>query len=133
MANALYDKGRNAFATGLIDWVNDDIRIALLSAGYTPNLATHDFVDDLGANIVARSGAMTGKTAVDGVCDADNTVVSLVSGAQITRIAIYKHNASDAAARLIALLDSGSGLPYTPDGTNITVSWSDGATKIFKL
>ena len=133
MANALYDKGRQGFLDGSIDWDTDDIRLALLSAGYTPDLATHDMVDDLGANIVARSGAFTGKSATDGVADASDVTISAVSGAQITRIAIYKYNASDAAARLIALIDTGTGIPVTPNGGDIIVQWDNGANKIFKL
>lgn len=135
MSNAMYDKGRDAFANKLIDWVNDDIRVALLSSGYTPNLSTHQYVSDLGANIVARSASsISGKSTLAGVCDATNHVIASVSGSQITRIALYQYNASDSAARLIGLIDSAAyGLPYTPDGTNITIIWDDGANKIFKL
>ncbi len=39
MANALYDKGREAFLRGQIDWINDDIRVILIDAAdYTVNL-----------------------------------------------------------------------------------------------
>lgn len=133
MANALYDKGRQGFLDGSIDWDTDDIRLAALSAGYVPNLNTHQFVSDLGANIVARSSALTSKTATDGVADAADVTLEAVSGAQITRLALFKHNASDAAARLIALFDTGTGLPVTPNGGPINVVWDNGANKIFKL
>ena len=42
MANALYDKGREAFLNGGINWLSDDIRVILTDASdYTVSLATH--------------------------------------------------------------------------------------------
>jgi hypothetical protein len=133
MANALYDSGREGFLDGSIDWDTDDIRVAALSSGYTPDLATHNMVDDLGANIVARSDALTGKTVTGGIADAADKTLSAVSGSQITRLALYKYNASDAAARLIGLIDTGTGLPVTPNGGDIIIAWANTTNKIFKL
>jgi hypothetical protein len=133
VANALYDKGREGFLSGAIDWDTDDIRIALVSAGYTPNLATHDMVDDLGANIVARSTAIASPTVTDGVAGHAAKTLTAVSGAQVTRIAYYKYNAADASARLICLIDTATGLPVTPNGGDITITPDTGANKLFKL
>jgi len=133
MANALYDKGRESFLKGEISWSSDNIKLALLSAGYTPNLSTDQFVTDLGANIVARSGNFTTKTTTAGVADADDEVLTSVSGSQVTRIAIYKDTGADATSRLIALIDTATNLPVTPNGGDITVQWDNGASKIFKL
>ena len=49
MANGWYEAGLRAFANGSIDWVNDDIRVALIDTGapYTVDLVNHDFKDDL--------------------------------------------------------------------------------------
>ena len=58
MANALYDKGRQGFLEGSIDWDTDDIRIILVDlADYTVNLATHDNLDDIpaGARVASLS------------------------------------------------------------------------------
>lgn len=133
MANALYDFGRQGFLEGAIDWDTDDIRLALVSSGYTPNLATDDFVADLGANIVARSGAFASKTVAAGVADAADVTLTAVTGSQATRIAIFKHTGSDATARLIALIDTATGLPVTPNGGDIVIQWDNGANRIFKL
>lgn len=133
MANALYDPGREGFLDGSIDWDSDDIRIAALSAGYTPNLATHKFVSDLGANIVARSTAITGATATGGVANHAAKTIPAVSGAQITRLAYYKYNVADGAARLICLIDTATNLPMTPNGGDITITPDTGANKLFKL
>jgi hypothetical protein len=54
MANALYDKGRQAFLEGSIAYLTDTIKVALVTNGYTPNLSTHQFYSDLtpGSNVV---------------------------------------------------------------------------------
>ncbi|MFM9470045.1 hypothetical protein ACKI1K_46580, partial [Streptomyces scabiei] len=62
MANSLYDLGRQLFLQGGCNWTSDTIKVALLSSGYTVNISTHQYVSDLGANIVARSGALSGKS-----------------------------------------------------------------------
>ena len=81
MADALYDKGRNGFLTGLIDWDTDDIRALLVrtSGGgggpyYTLDLAADDFLDDIPNNADCRPAsavALTSEAGVDGVADAD--------------------------------------------------------------
>jgi len=135
MANALYDKGREAFLNGDIDWLNDDIRIILIDlADYTPDLANHDFLNDVPvAARVAVSGALTSKTSTNGVADAADVTWPLVTGDPSEAIVIYQHTGSDATARLIAYIDTATGLPVTPNGGDITVQWDNGANKIFKL
>lgn len=133
MANALYDAGREAFLNGDIDWTNDNIKCCLVDTGtYTVNLATHDFLNDV-SGIVATSGNLAGKTSTAGVADADNVTFTAVSGATAEAIIIYKDTGVSATSQLIAYIDTATGLPVTPGGGDITVQWSDGASKIFKL
>ena len=135
MANVLYDKGRQGFLDGSIDWDTDDIRAILIdTADYTVNLSTHDNHDDIpGAARVAVSGALTTKTVVDGVADADDVTFSAVSGDECEAIVLYKHTGTESTARLIAYIDDATGLPVTPNGGDIEVQWAGGASKIFKL
>lgn len=135
MGNALYDKGRKGFLAGEIDWDADDIRVILIDvADYTVDLAVDDFLDDIpGAARVAVSGALTGKTTTDGVADADDVILSSVTGDQCEAIVIYKHTGVESTSALIAYIDSATGLPVTPNGGDITIQWDSGANKIFKL
>lgn len=135
MANALYDKGREGFLDGSIDFDTDDIRCILIDAAdYTVDLATHDNLDDIPAAArVAVSGAFTGKTVAGGVADANDVTFSSVSGDQCEAIVIYKHTGVESTSRLIAYIDSATGLPVTPNGGDITIQWSSAAEKIFKL
>ncbi|HXG46041.1 MAG TPA: hypothetical protein VNO52_00320 [Methylomirabilota bacterium] len=135
MANALYDKGREGFLDGSIDWDTHTIKAVLLDgADYTPNLATHDNLDDVPA--AARVGTpqtLANKTVTNGVADADDITFPNVTGDPCEYILLYKDTGVEATSRLIALFDTATGLPVTPNGGNITVSWDNGANKIFKL
>src|SRR3989304_3481237 len=72
MTSALYDKGREGFLDGSIDWDTDDVRVALVESTYT-FVAAHDFMDDLGTNDNGRSAALGTKTVTSGVAGAADT------------------------------------------------------------
>lgn len=135
MANRLYDKGRQGFLDGSIDWDTDDIRAILVDgADYTPDTAAHQFLSSIPA--AAReevSSSLTTKTVVDGVADAADVTFTAAAGDPCEYIVLYKHTGSDATARLIALIDTATGLPVTLNGGDIVVQWDNGANKIFKL
>jgi hypothetical protein len=135
MANALYDAGRNAFLTGGISWTTDTIKIVVVdSADYTPNLATDDFLNDIPAvGRVAISGALTGKTAVAGVADANDVTLTAVSGDSFEYIIGFKDTGTESTSNLIFFIDTAVGLPFTPNGGDVLIVWDDGANKIFKL
>ena len=135
MANEMYDKGREGFLDGSIDWDTDDIRAILIDTDdYTVNLATHDNLDDIPAGArVAVSGALTGKTVTGGVADAADVTWTGVTGDQSEAIVLYKHTGTESTSRLIAYINSATGLPVTPNGGDIKVEWDNGSDKIFKL
>ena len=144
MANALYDKGRQGFLDGSIDWDTDTIRAILIDlADYTPNLNTHQFLDDVPtAARIGNSGgtartdgvALGTKTGTDGVADAADATLTAVTGDQAEAILIYKDDGvADSSSALIALIDTATGLPITPGGGDITIAWDAGSNRIFKL
>ncbi len=135
MANELYDHGREGFLDGSIDWDTDDIRAILIDvADYTVDLAADDNLDDIPAGArVAVSGALTGKTVTDGIADAADVTWSAVTGDQCEALVLYKHTGTESTSRLIAYIDSATGLPVTPNGGDIKVEWDNGSDKIFRL
>ncbi len=135
MATALYDKGRQGFLDGSIDWDTDDIRAILIDvADYTVNLATHDNLDDVAAaSRVAVSSAISGKTVTDGVANCSAITWSSVSGDPCEAIIFYKHTGTESTSRLICYIDNATGLPVTPNGGNITFTPDSGSNKLFKL
>lgn len=134
MASALYDKGREGFLDGSIDWDTGDIRCVLVRSAYTFN-AAHDFLDDITTgNENGRSAALASKTVTSGVADAADTTVTATAAAASNAIVIFQHTGSDASARLIAYIDTATGLPFTPSVSQVvSIAWDNGANKIFKL
>jgi hypothetical protein len=135
MANALYTKAKQGFIDGSIDLDTDTIKALFVDgADYTPNLSTHQYLSDIpSAARVATSGALQNKTVTDGVFDVDDIVVASVSGDQFEYIVLYKDTGVEGTSRLIMLIDTATGLPCMPNGSDITLSWDNGTNKIFKL
>lgn len=135
MANALYDKGREGFLDGSVNWAADNIKAALVDNGlYTVDLAVHANLSDIPSGArVAISANLAGKTVAAGVADANDVVFSAVSGASVEDLVLYKDTGVAGTSRLIAYIDTATGLPVTPNGGDITVAWDNGANKIFKL
>lgn len=134
MANSLYDSGRQKFLEGSIASLTDVIKVALVKNTYTPNLATHVFLSDIGANTIGTDQTLAGITTTAGVFNANNvTFSSVAGGSTVSYILIYKFVSSAANSPLIGLIDTATGLPLTTNGGDISISWSTGASKVFKL
>ncbi|MFW9894102.1 MAG: hypothetical protein ACFFFO_18000 [Candidatus Thorarchaeota archaeon] len=135
MANALYDKGREGFLAGDIDWDGNNIKVLLSDdTDYVKNLSTDDYLDDIAsAAIEATSGNLTTKAVTAGVADADNVTWSSVSGDECEEVVGYADTGASSTSRLIFNIDTATGLPVTPNGGDIQVTWDDGSNKIFKL
>ncbi len=135
MANRLYAKGRQGFLEGAIDWDTDTIKAVLVDAAdYTVNDAVDDNLDDIPAPArVATSAALTSKTVTDGVADAADTLFAAATGDQSEAVVLYKDTGVASTSRLIAYIDTATGLPVTPSGSDINLVWDNGSNKIFKL
>lgn len=146
MANAIYNKGREAFAGALIDWDTDDIRALLVrtvaggGAGgnsvYTANMTTDQFLSIIPNNAYCRVATvqLSSATLTDGILDAaDGVWATVASGDAIQAIVLYKNTGVEGTSRLICRIDTGTGLPVTPNGANITSQWDNGANKILTL
>ena len=68
-----------------------------------------------------------------GAADANDVTFTSVTGASIEAIVLYKDTGTDSTSPLIAFIDTATGLPITPNGGDIIVTWDNGANKIFKL
>lgn len=135
MANALYDKGREGFLDGSIDFDTNNIKIMLIDeADDTIDLALdEDLADRIAASRVATSGNLASKTVTAGVADAADVTFSAVTGDVSESIDMYQDTGVEATSRLILNIDTATGLPVTPNGGDITVTWDSGANRIFKL
>lgn len=137
MANALFDLARKRFLEAQIDWGTGtgghDIRAHLVRSTYTVDLANHEFTISLGANIASTSASFTAKATTGGAADAADLTFTSVTGAAIGSIVIYRHITDANDSPMIAYIDTATGLPITPNGGDIIVTWDNGANKIFKL
>jgi hypothetical protein len=135
MANALYDKGRQRFLEGQFNWLTDTIKVLMVDTGaYTPVLASHEFLSDVSNSArITTPVTLTGKSTTGGAADAADVTFSAVSGPSIEALIIYKDTGVEATSPLIAYIDTATGLPITPNGGDIIVTWDNGTNKIFKL
>lgn len=107
---------------------------AYTSGGRIVNLSTHQYLSDITAGArIATSGNLASKTVTGGVADAADVTFSAVTGATVEAVVIYKDTGSAATSPLISYADDYTSLPVTPNGGDITVTWDNGANKIFKL
>lgn len=131
MANALYVAFRNgvlgSHATR-VDLDADTINVVLIDHGVdTPNVTTDDFYDDINAGLIDAPETLASKTigtVAAGVFDAANVTFTAVTGNSVESVNIYKDTGTPATGNLIAYFDTGTGLPVTPNGGDITVTWN---------
>ncbi len=136
MANALYTAAKQAILDNALDLKDGDIRaIPVDAASYTVNLATHDNLDDISAPArMATAVALDNQTVTAGVFDADDVTFPAVTADNvISAIVLYLHTGTESTSKLLAYIDTGTGLPLTASDADVTVRWSNGASKIFAL
>ena len=149
MANNLYDKGREAFLRGQINWLTDVIKVALIGlppgSNANPYIAktsgtdSHQFLSSIPSeNILAiqtlvrvLDSAAPRNDAENGVANANDVTFTGVSGS-ISAIVVYKDTGSVNSSTLIAFMDDINGSHYVANNETITIKW-DPTTKIFKL
>lgn len=132
MANALYVAYRNGVLGSHATYVDldaDTIKAVLIDHGTdTPVVATDDFYNDISAGIVGSlSSALASKTigtVAAGVFDAADVTFAAVSGSSVESVNLLKDTGSTSTSNLIAYFDTGTGLPVTPNGGDITVTWN---------
>ena len=128
MASQLYPKGAAHIlgAATKVDLVADTIKVLFYPGAFS---SANEFVSDLtGASIIARSGALSGKTTTSGVFDANDITLTAVSGSAFTHVILYKDTGADATSPLIAIFDVSS---FTPSGSDVSVVFN--ASGLFSI
>jgi activator of HSP90 ATPase len=138
MANAIYPEYKEFLLSASanvslnVDDTTDGPFVALVDTGTYTYSAAHDFYSDL-SGVVGTDQRIATPTVADGTFDGDNVTFTAVSGATVEALVIYRHNAgANTTWKLAAFIDTGqTGLPVTPNGGDITVSWN--ASGIFTI
>lgn len=133
MANLLYPKGKEAFLTGAIDLLGDTIRVALVDAGAYTYSGAHEYFGSVASAVVGTPVTLTGKSVADGVFAAADATFTAVVGPTVEALVIYQWTGDPATSRLIAYIDTATGLPFTPHGGNVLVPWDAGPSRIFAI
>lgn len=135
MANTLYDYCRQRFLEAQINWMTDTVKVVLVStSAYTPQTAVHQYLADIPISArIAGPVTLTAKATTGGAADAADCTFTSVSGVTINAIVIYKDTGTEATSPLIAYIDTATGLPITPNGGDIIVTWDNGVNKIFRV
>jgi len=131
MSNQLYPKGKGHVlgASTKVDFVADTVKAMLIHSATTPYNSAHEFVSDLvSGGIVARSGALGGKTVTLGVLDANDVTLLAVTGSSVDAVILYKDTGADGTSVLCAWWDVSS---FTPSGADVTVVWN--ASGLFSI
>lgn len=133
MASVLFDKGREGVLDRTID-MTGDVRAMLVKTAYAFN-AAHQFLSDITAgNDNGRSAALGSKTYTSGVFDAADTALTATAAAACNALVLFQHTGTDATARLVAYIDTATGLPFTPAASQaVNVLWDNSSNRIFKI
>lgn len=126
MANLIVPTAKQYILEASVDWVSDTIKVALFN-DYTYDATDETIADAVagGGTKVIESGALANKTNVNGVCSADDLVVSTVPDTygDVTQLVIFQDGATDADKIILLYIDTGYGLPLTPANEDITIFW----------
>lgn len=125
MANTLYDFARKRFLEADINWLTDTVKVYLVStASYSANFTTHQYLSDIpGAARIGPAVNLTSKATTGGAADSDDCTFASVSGAAIGAIILVKDTGVEGTSPLLAYIDTATGLPITPNGGDIIVTW----------
>ena len=128
MANTLYDFARQRFLEAQLNWLTDTIKVILVDTGsYTPQVGVHQYLADIPiSSRIAGPVTLTSKTTSGGAADAADITFTSVTGPSIEAIVIYMDTGTEATSPLIAFIDTATGLPITPNGGDIIVTWDNG-------
>ncbi len=138
MANAVYVKYKQSVLTeadannGLDGTTTAAPYVALVDTGTYTFSSSHQFYSSL-SGIVGTDQAITTPTVTNGTFDGDDVTFTSVSGASVEALVIYRHNSgANTTWRLVLFEDTSvTGLPVTPNGGNIVVTWN--ASGIFTI
>lgn len=141
MANQLPNAARAAFLTASMGWLAGSVPATwvpyILGSVNSALWGSAVFLSDVVSGVWrARGTYLTGKTVASGIADAaDTTVVGVGSAGSATAHWILLVNESGASdtSLLGPAIDTASGLPFLPNGGDVSVVFDDGANKIFKL
>lgn len=135
MANQLYPRAKQDFLAGSLNLSSNTITIALIDTNVYSFSSSHEDRADVPNSAVISTANLTSKVITSGIFDADDPTFEGVTGANCEALILFHRDiqGGNTTSRLIAYIDTATGLPILPNGGDITVRFSSGASKIFAL
>jgi hypothetical protein len=138
MANAVYPLYKQSILAAdtnvslNVNTTTDGAYCALVDTGTYTYSASHQFYSSL-SGVVGTDQRISTPTVTNGTFDGDDLTYTAVTGASIEALVLYRHNSgANTTWRLFLYEDTGvTGLPVTPNGGNIVVTWN--ASGIFTI
>jgi hypothetical protein len=130
MANAIYPLYKKSLLDGdantaLTGTGATGLYCALVDTGTYTYSAAHQFYSSL-SGAVGTDQEITTVTTTGGLIDGDNLTYTAVTGNSVEALVLYRKNAgANTTWRLVAYIDTSvTGLPVTPNGGDITITWN---------
>ena len=137
MSNAFYEKAAAKFGQALLSWTSGSgtLKVACIKNTHTEDLVNDEFWGDGPSADIVGSAVAIGSPSVgaDGVFDGNDVVFPTLSGVQVGALIVFRDTGTPATSPLILWIDTMSGLPFTPNGTDVNVTWDNGSDKIARL
>lgn len=141
MANRPYEKACGKLGSGQINLATAPLKAILLSADHVPDTSAtgHEFLADIMADRLGTDVALTSQTfSADGVLDADDPIWTAVPAGNPTPdvaalVSVYIDTGNPATSPLLGLYDQITSFPFTTNGGNIKVEWSNGPGRTLKI
>lgn len=134
MANAIYPKYKETIlgAATNTNLLTGTVKVALVDTGvYTYN-AADQFLSSLTGVVGTAQTIGATKSVTNGLFDGGDVTFTSVTGNSVEALVIYVDTGTAATSPLVAYIDTSvTGLPVTPNGGNITITWN--ASGIFQL
>jgi hypothetical protein len=131
MANAIYPLWKEEIMqliarAGLDGSGATGVNCVLVDLGTYTYSAAHEDFDDLSGIVDSEQEVGATKTFAGGVFDGADIVYTAVTGDTVEAIVLYVENAGASSTHLLFLyLDTSvTGLPVTPNGGDITITWN---------
>ena len=133
VAGTVYNNAKSQLAQGNIDLVNDTMKIMLVTSSYTPNIDTHDFIDDVDTNEISGTGytaggytLANGSVSVDTTNDRATVDYDNVTDSSVTitfRYAVlYKDTGTASTSPVVAYYDFTSDQTVTAGNLTLNIS-----------
>lgn len=134
MANALYPKWKEQLLqfTANNNLSSGTVKVALVDTGTYTYSSTHQFYSSVSSAVVGTPQTIGSKAFTDGVFDGADVTFTAVTGNSVEALVLYIDTGTASTSPLVAYIDTSvTGLPVTPNGGDITITWN--ASGIFAL